>query len=152
LKAEILIGKTPMSEATWTLHARLAADTTAVGELALSRVLAVNAAEYPWLILVPRRAGASEIADLGADAFPLMAEIALVSLMLKEVTQCDKINVAALGNMVPQLHVHIVARCKTDPLWPKSVFGAEAPRAADAQAFARFVVAMREKLGAMEVR
>jgi diadenosine tetraphosphate (Ap4A) HIT family hydrolase len=145
-------GRRAMSEATWTLHARLAADTTAVGELALSRVLAVNAAEYPWLILVPRRAGASEIADLGADAFPLMAEIALVSLMLKEVTQCDKINVAALGNMVPQLHVHIVARCKTDPLWPKSVFGAEAPRAADAQAFARFVVAMREKLGAMEVR
>ena len=89
-----------MSESSWTLHAQLAADTTAVGELALSRVLAVNAADYPWLILVPRRAGASEIADLGADAFPLMAEIALVSLMLKEVTQCDKINVAALGNMV----------------------------------------------------
>jgi diadenosine tetraphosphate (Ap4A) HIT family hydrolase len=140
-----------MSESTWTLHAQLAADTTAVGELALSRVLAVNAADYPWLILVPRRAGASEIADLGADAFPLMAEIALVSLMLKEVTQCDKINVAALGNMVPQLHIHIVARCKTDPLWPNSVFGAQAPRAADAQAFARFVATMREKLGAAEV-
>jgi diadenosine tetraphosphate (Ap4A) HIT family hydrolase len=140
-----------MSESSWTLHAQLAADTTAVGELALSRVLAVNAADYPWLILVPRRAGASEIADLGADAFPLMAEIALVSLMLKEVTQCDKINVAALGNMVPQLHIHIVARCKTDPLWPKSVFGAQGPRAADAQAFARFVATMREKLGAAEV-
>ncbi len=140
-----------MSESTWTLHAQLAADTTPVGELALSRVLAVNAADYPWLILVPRRAGASEIADLGADAFPLMAEIALVSLTLKEVTQCDKINVAALGNMVPQLHVHIVARCKTDPLWPKSVFGAQAPRAAEAEAFGRFVATMREKLGAMEV-
>jgi len=138
-----------MSESTWTLHAQLAADTTAVGELALSRVLAVNAADYPWL--VPRRAGASELADLGADAFQLMAEIALVSLMLKEVTQCDKINVAALGNMVPQLHIHIVARCETDPLWPKSVFGAQAPRAADAQAFARFVTTMREKLGAAEV-
>jgi diadenosine tetraphosphate (Ap4A) HIT family hydrolase len=141
-----------MSESSWTLHAQLAADTTPVGELALSRVLAVNAADYPWLILVPRRAGACEIADLGVDAFPLMAEIALVALMLKEVTQCDKINVAALGNMVPQLHVHIVARCKTDPLWPKSVFGVQAPRAADAQAFARFVAVMREKLGAMEVR
>jgi len=136
-----------MSEGTWTLHAQLADDTVAVGELALSRVLAVNAADYPWLILVPRRAGASEIADLGADAFPLMAEIALVSLTLKEVTQCDKINVAALGNMMPQLHVHIVARCKTDPQWPNSVFGAPPPRADDAQVFARFVATMREKLG-----
>jgi diadenosine tetraphosphate (Ap4A) HIT family hydrolase len=140
-----------MTEPGWSLHPQLATDTVPVGELALSRVLAVNAADYPWLILVPRRAGASELADLGADAFPLMAEIALVSLMLKEVTQCDKINVAALGNMVPQLHIHIVARCKTDPLWPKSVFGAQAPRAADAQAFARFVTTMREKLGAAEV-
>jgi diadenosine tetraphosphate (Ap4A) HIT family hydrolase len=140
-----------MSESSWTLHAQLAADTTAVGELALSRVLAVNAADYPWLILVPRRAGAAEIADLGADVFPLMAEIALVSLTLKEVTQCDKINVAALGNMVEQLHVHIVARCKTDPLWPKSVFGAHAPRAAEAEAFARFVATMRERLGTAEV-
>jgi diadenosine tetraphosphate (Ap4A) HIT family hydrolase len=137
-----------MSESTWTLHTQLAADTTPVGELALSRVLAVNAADYPWLILVPRRAGVSELADLGADAFPLMAEIALVSLRLKEVTQCDKINVAALGNVVPQLHVHIVARRKTDPLWPKPVFGAQVPPAADAEAFARFVVTMREKLGA----
>jgi diadenosine tetraphosphate (Ap4A) HIT family hydrolase len=140
-----------MSDSTWTLHAQLAADTSAVGELALSRVLAVNAADYPWLILVPRRPGMSELADLGADAFPLMAEIALVSLKLKEVTRCDKINVATLGNMVPQLHIHIVARCKTDPLWPMSVFGAETPRAAEAEAFARFVATMREQLGAAAV-
>ena len=141
-----------MSESTWTLHPQLAADTTPVGELALSRVLAVNAADYPWLILVPRRAGVSELVDLGADAFPLMAEIALASMALKEVTQCDKINVAALGNVVPQLHIHIVARCKTDPLWPKPVWGGEAPRTAEAGAFARFVAAMRERLGAAEVR
>ena len=140
-----------MTEPGWSLHPQLATDTVPVGELALSRVLAVNAADYPWLILVPRRADATELADLGPDAFPLMAEIALASLALKEVTQCDKINVAALGNMVEQLHVHIVARCKTDPLWPNSVFGVQAPRAADAQAFARFVATMREKLGAAEV-
>jgi diadenosine tetraphosphate (Ap4A) HIT family hydrolase len=52
-----------------------------------------------------------------------MAKIAVASLALKEVTQCDKIKVAALGNVVPQLHIHIVARCKTDPLWPKPVWG-----------------------------
>jgi len=101
---------------------------------------------------VPRRADATEIADLGADAFPLMAEIALASLALKEMTGCDKINVAALGNMVPQLHIHVVARCKTDPLWPKPIWGAEPPRPADPAAFARFVAAMREKLGAAAVR
>ena len=102
-----------MPDCGWTLHPQLAADTTVVGELALSRVLAVNAADYPWLVLVPRRPGVVELTDLGGDAFPLMAEIALASLTLKEVTQCDKINVAAIGNVVPQLHIHVVARCKT---------------------------------------
>ena len=140
-----------MTEPGWSLHPQLATDTVPVGELALSRVLAVNAADYPWLILVPRRADATELADLGPDAFPLMAEIALASLALKEVTQCDKINVAALGNVVPQLHIHIVARCKTDPLWPRPVWGADAARAWEAAEFARFVAAMRDKLGAAEV-
>ena len=140
-----------MTEPGWSLHPQLATDTVPVGELALSRVLAVNAADYPWLILVPRRLPVTELADLGADAFPLMAEIGLASLALKEVTQCDKINVAALGNVVPQLHIHIVARCKTDPLWPKPIWGAEAPRANEAAEFARFIVAIREKLGVAEV-
>ena len=58
---------------------------------------------------------------------------------------------AALGNVVPQLHIHIVARCKTDPLWPKPIWGAEAPRASAAAEFARFVGAIREKLGVAEV-
>ena len=63
-----------------------------VGDLALSRLLAINAADYPWLVLVPRRLGAAELADLGSDAFPLMAEIGLVSLALKDLTGCDTIN------------------------------------------------------------
>jgi diadenosine tetraphosphate (Ap4A) HIT family hydrolase len=140
-----------MTEPGWSLHPQLESDTVPVGELALSRVLAVNAADYPWLILVPRRLHVIELADLGADAFPLMAEIGLASLALKEVTQCDKINIAALGNVVPQLHIHIVARCKTDPLWPKPVWGADAPRAGGAAEFARFVGEIREKLGIVEV-
>jgi diadenosine tetraphosphate (Ap4A) HIT family hydrolase len=113
-----------MSEPNWSLHPQLQIDTSPVGDLALSRVLSINAADYPWLILVPRRAGVSEIADLGDDAAQLMAEITQVSRVLKDVTRCDKINIAAIGNIVPQLHVHIAARRKDDPLWPKPVWGA----------------------------
>jgi hypothetical protein len=80
-----------MPDPVWSLHPQLAADTMLVGDLALSRLLAINAADYPWLILVPRRADAVEFADLGSDAFPLTAEIGVVSLALKELTRCDKI-------------------------------------------------------------
>jgi diadenosine tetraphosphate (Ap4A) HIT family hydrolase len=75
-----------------------------------------------------------------------------VSLALKELTRYDKINIAAIGNVVPQLHVHIVARRKTDPLWPKPVFGVTPlPRAKEA-AFERFVDKVRKKLGAAQMR
>jgi diadenosine tetraphosphate (Ap4A) HIT family hydrolase len=137
-----------MSEESWSLHPQLQTDAAPVGDLSLSRVLAINAADYPWLILVPRRAGASEIADLsGEAAAELMAEIAQVSRVLKEVTQCDKINVAAIGNIVPQLHVHIVARRKDDPLWPRPVWGVAPVRTVDAFAFERFVSTIRDTLG-----
>ena len=122
-----------------------------VGDLALSRLLAINAADYPWLVLVPRRLGAAELADLGSDAFPLMAEIGLVSLALKDLTGCDTINVAAIGNAVPQLHIHIVGRRQSDPLWPKPIFGVvPLPRAADAD-FARFVAKVKKKVAAADV-
>ncbi|MGC1779879.1 MAG: HIT family protein [Xanthobacteraceae bacterium] len=149
-----------MSEA-WSLHPQLENDTAPVGDLALCRVLAINDADYPWLILVPRRlkpdaemakpvSGTDhapsvivEIADLEpADATRLMQEIALVSRVLQEVTRCDKLNVAAIGNVVPQLHVHIVARWKTDPLWPKPVWGHATVRTGDAEGFGRFVEAV----------
>ena len=135
-----------MSESTWSLHPQLQADTAPVGDLSLSRVLAINDADYPWLVLVPRRAGAVEIDDLSDDAALLMREIVQVSRLLKDVTRCDKINVGAIGNVVPQLHVHIVARRKDDPLWPKPIWGMGAPRPADAAAFARFIAAIGEGL------
>jgi diadenosine tetraphosphate (Ap4A) HIT family hydrolase len=118
-----------------------------VGDLGLSRVVAINDADFPWLILVPRRTGVTEIADLGADdAVQLTAEIAQVSRALKHVTGCDKLNIAAIGNIVPQLHIHIVARRKDDPLWPKPIWGVAPPRAGDSAAFARFVAAVRNGL------
>ena len=137
-----------MSEAGWSLHPQLEHDTAPVCDLALSRVRSINDADYPWLILVPRRAGVTEIADLGTDdAAQLTAEIAQVSRVLKDITHCDKLNIAAIGNIVPQLHVHIVARRKNDPLWPKPIWGVAPPRAGDGPAFARFIVAIRDGLG-----
>jgi diadenosine tetraphosphate (Ap4A) HIT family hydrolase len=135
-----------MSEIGWSLHSQLHADTVPVCDLALSRLLVMNDANFPWLILVPRRAGASEIIDLGAEQSVLMDELALVSRALKDETRCDKLNVAAIGNMVPQLHIHIVARRKDDAAWPKPVWGAVPRRAYEAGAMERFVAAIRERV------
>jgi diadenosine tetraphosphate (Ap4A) HIT family hydrolase len=137
-----------MSEAVWSLHPQLKADTSSIGDLPLSRVLAIDDADYPWLVVVPRRAGAVELADLGDDTVILMREIVQVSALLKNVTHCDKINVGAIGNVVPQLHVHIVARRRNDPLWPKPVWGIAQPRQGDAAAFAHFIAAIRGGLAA----
>lgn len=110
------------------LDPRLAADTSAITDLALCRVLLVEDRRFPWLILVPRREEAREIVDLGeADAAMLMGEIRRVCQALLDLVAPDKLNVAALGNVVPQLHVHIVARDRRDLAWPKPVWGFGAP-------------------------
>ena len=131
----------------WSLHPQLENDTTAVGDLTLSRVLAINDADYPWLVLVPRRATIVEIADLGGETALLMEEILQASRALKDVTRCDKLNIAAIGNVVPQLHVHIVARWINDPLWPKPVWGQGTPRPGKAASFTGFLAAIRYRLG-----
>jgi diadenosine tetraphosphate (Ap4A) HIT family hydrolase len=135
-----------MSEIGWSLHPQLAADTVPVCDLALSRLLAMNDANFPWLVLVPRRAGVSEIIDLGAEQSLLMDEISLVSRALKDETGCDKLNVAAIGNVVPQLHIHVVARRKDDAAWPKPVWGAVPRRDYEADAMERFVTAIRDRV------
>jgi diadenosine tetraphosphate (Ap4A) HIT family hydrolase len=136
-----------MPETGWSLHPRLRDDTVPVGDLPLSRLLAMNDADFPWLLLVPRRPGVGEIVELGAEQSTLMDEMALVSQALKDESRCDKLNVAAIGNMVPQLHVHIVARRTDDPLWPRPVWGATAGRRYDEAALARFVGAIRRRVG-----
>jgi diadenosine tetraphosphate (Ap4A) HIT family hydrolase len=106
------------------LDPRLAADTVAVVDLALSSLLMMRDGNYPWLILVPRRAGTVEILDLEpADRARLWAEIEAVSAALAAETRADKLNVAALGNVVAQLHVHVVARYRGDAAWPAPVWG-----------------------------
>jgi diadenosine tetraphosphate (Ap4A) HIT family hydrolase len=136
-----------MSETGWIPHPQLAADTAPVGDLALSRVLAMNDASFPWLILVPRRPGATELIDLDPEqSAQLMREIGTVGRALKEETRCDKLNVAAIGNVVAQLHIHIVARRKDDALWPKPIWGAAPPRRYETAALDRFIGAIRDRM------
>lgn len=109
---------------SFVLHPRLAADTHAMGDLPLCRVLLMNDARFPWLILVPRRAGLHEMTDLPSEDAPaMMGEIRLVSKALRDTLSPDRINVAAIGNMVDQLHVHVIARTLSDPAWPGTVWG-----------------------------
>ena len=107
----------------WRLNPQLEKDTTPLGDLALSRVLVIADATFPWLLLVPRRVGVAEIIDLTeVEQAQLMTEIARVSRALKEVTACDKLNVAALGNMVPHLHWHVIGRFADDSRFPDPVW------------------------------
>jgi diadenosine tetraphosphate (Ap4A) HIT family hydrolase len=116
--------KGKMAMDSFQLHARLAADTTDVADWALSRVMLMNDARYPWLILVPRRVGLVEIHELKhAERIVLIEEINRASLGLKTLTNAVKINVGALGNLVPQLHIHVVARKPGDAAWPGPVWG-----------------------------
>ena len=95
----------------FVMSARLAEISELVTDLPLSRVMLANDARFPWLMLVPRRANMQELFDLGAaEQGMLMREITAVSRMLKELTKADKINVEAIGNATPQLHIHVVAR------------------------------------------
>jgi diadenosine tetraphosphate (Ap4A) HIT family hydrolase len=108
----------------FVLDPRLEADTMALGDTALSRVLLMNDARFPWLILVPRRADLAELADLAPqERSTLMEEIVAVSAALSKRRGVDKINVGALGNVVRQLHVHIVGRSVNDAAWPHPVWG-----------------------------
>lgn len=112
----------------FALHETLAADTVEAARWPLCRVLLMNDSRYPWLILVPARAGMTEIHGLDpADRSLLMTEIDRASRALVALYMPDKINVAALGNMVPQLHVHVVARFRTDDSWPGPIWGAHPP-------------------------
>lgn len=113
---------------SFTLHPQLHADSFIIGDLQLSRVLLMNNAHFPWLILVPMRTGLLELFDLAPEEYALvMQEIRMVAGKWSAYTKADKINIAALGNMVPQLHIHIIARFRDDPAWPSPVWNHAAP-------------------------
>ena len=131
----------------WSLDPQLAAECTVLGDLPLSRALLNNDANYPWVILVPRRAGMTELIDLPEhERATLTKEINDTSRALKAISKCDKLNVAALGNVVSQLHVHIIARFRTDAAWPNPVWG-KAPRKDYApNARKRLIMGLSERL------
>ena len=113
-----------MSETAFALDPRLKADTQHVAALSLCDVLLMNDARYAWLILVPRLAGCTEIIDLPeAGRTQLWQEINHVAAMLRDTVPCDKLNIGALGNIVRQLHVHVMARKEGDAAWPGPVWG-----------------------------
>jgi diadenosine tetraphosphate (Ap4A) HIT family hydrolase len=143
----MIIPTPPPAPPPWSLHPQLARDTVNLGDLPLSRVLIINDANWPWLLLVPRRLGVSEIIDLGEiEQAQLMTEITRAARAMKTVTGCDKLNIAALGNIVPQLHVHVIARRDGDVGWPRPVWGAAPPAAYDKGALEQFMEGLHERI------
>lgn len=133
---------------SFELHPQLAADTVAVGDLPLCRLLLLNDSRYPWTILVPRRSGLREIYELDElDRAQFWRESALLSRALMAAFKGDKLNVAALGNIVPQLHIHHIVRFKGDDAWPAPVWGKHPPRPYAPDAMTRQIALLRSALG-----
>lgn len=108
----------------FTLDQRLQQDTLLLGDFPLCRLLLMNDANYPWFILVPRRDEVSELFQLDAqEQQQLWRESTELAEVLKDTFKADKMNVATLGNVVSQLHMHVIVRRKDDPAWPAAVWG-----------------------------
>ena len=109
---------------SYTLHPQLAADTFHIVELKHSSLLLMNDRRYPWVILVPRHMGVTEIHQLPiGERLGLLDEACLVAELMEKLFEPTKINHGALGNLVPQLHWHVIARKRDDPAWPGPVWG-----------------------------
>ena len=130
------------------LHPRLKQDCIVIGGFPLCRLLLLNDSTYPWFILVPERADIREVHELtDDDQIRLIGESSRLSRWLAEEFRADKINVAALGNMVPQLHWHVIARHATDPAWPGPVWGKGPPKPYAPEEIDRIRDAVGEALG-----
>lgn len=129
------------------LHSQLRADTVAVGQFQLSLVLLHRDANFPWLILVPKREGIREIFHLDeSDQVQLLRESSHLAEVMTSVYAPKKINIATLGNMVPQLHLHHVARFEDDPAWPRAIWGALPAKPYDPELLEKRVRRLRSSL------
>jgi diadenosine tetraphosphate (Ap4A) HIT family hydrolase len=132
----------------FALDSRLAADTLPVGDLPLCRVLLMRDRRYAWLVLVPRRACLVEVADLDDDErATLWREVDRAAAALRAAMPCDKVNIGALGNIVRQLHVHVLARVEGDAAWPGPVWGHGAAVPYEGGEAERLVAVLRGLLG-----
>ena len=134
--------------AGWHMHPQLADDTHPVAHFPLSDLQLMDDANHPWLILVPRVRDAVELIDLAAmQQTELMREIGVASRMLQRVFKPYKLNVAALGNVVPQLHVHVIARFTDDIAWPRPVWGMAMAQPYSTEALVQRIEHLRAALG-----
>lgn len=128
------------------LDSKLQSDTIFISDLKISRLLLMNDSNYPWLILVPRKADLIELTDLSFDEqTEVLREINIVGKILQENFAAEKLNIAALGNMVKQLHIHVIARKKNDATFPKPVWG-NAPSQPYAEADAQQIISKIKSL------
>ncbi|MGV6807183.1 MAG: HIT domain-containing protein [bacterium] len=129
------------------LHPRLAQDSLEIGRFPLGLLLLSKDANYPWLILVPQREDVSEIHHLSeGDQQQLLKESCILAEVMVDLFDADKLNIAALGNMVPQLHIHHIARYTSDPAWPNPIWGAVPAKPYDENPLNRRVSAIRNAL------
>lgn len=136
-----------MRAVEFALDPRLQADTRHVVSLPLCEVLLMNDARFAWLILVPRRNGLVEMLDLPSELQQtLWQEIHHVANALRETVACDKLNIGALGNIVRQLHVHVIARKEGDAAWPGPVWGHGRPEPYAESASASLIALLHDQL------
>ena len=128
------------------LHPQLAKDCLPLGQFPLSHLLLMNDSHYPWFILVPARENIQEIYQLKpAEQQQLMRESSALGQAVMALFHGDKLNIGALGNMVPQLHVHHIVRFRTDPAWPAPVWGKLPAQPYEEEALKRLFAQLRER-------
>jgi diadenosine tetraphosphate (Ap4A) HIT family hydrolase len=133
---------------SFTLHPRLQHDCISVGRFELCRLLMMNDSLYPWFILVPEKADVSEIYQLDqAERGLFIEESCFLAENLAALYQADKMNVAAIGNMVPQLHLHHIVRYRTDKAWPGPVWGKFDAVPLTEQQISRHLSCLKDRLG-----
>lgn len=139
------------SETGFELHPSLAQDGLQLAVSSLSCLLLMNERRYPWLVLVPRRAGVTEIFQLcEEEQHQLLRESSMMARILAREFAADKLNIAAIGNLVPQLHLHHVVRYRTDAAWPGVVWGRFEPEAYTGEELEALTNRLRAALGGME--
>lgn len=132
---------------SFVLDSVLAADSTLIEKLDLCQLRLMHDSNFPWLLLVPERPGVSEMIDLEpADRAVLIEEIARAGRLLRSAVRCDKLNIAALGNAVRQLHIHVIARTADDAAWPRTIWWAKPHVAYQPAAFEALMAELRAAL------